>query len=86
MISNFYELMDRIGYTHPIHPPLTHIPIGLIVGVFCFALVALLFHRSILPPFAYRRIILLALIFVFPTTLFGYMDWQYFYKAIGHFQ
>ncbi len=81
MIDRFYELLDKIGYTHPIHPALTHIPIGLTIGVFIFALVALLFRRNVLPSVAYRRIILLALIFVFPTALFGYMDWQYFYRG-----
>jgi hypothetical protein len=30
---------------------------------------------------AYRRIILLALIFTFPTALFGYTDWQHFYDG-----
>jgi uncharacterized membrane protein len=81
MIDLFYELLDKIGFFHPAHPPLTHIPMGLIIGAFFFALIALPFRRSILPPFAYRRIILLALIFTFPTALFGYMDWQHFYEG-----
>lgn len=71
MIDLFYELLGKIGYTHPVHPALTHIPMGLIIGAFIFALVALLFWRTILPSMAYRRIILLALIFTFPTALFG---------------
>jgi uncharacterized membrane protein len=74
MINVFFQLLDKIGYVHPVHPPLTHIPMGLVIGAFFFALVALLFRRSILPSLAYRRIILLALIFAFPTALFGYTD------------
>ncbi len=81
MIKLFYELLEKIGYMHPVHPPLTHIPMGLIIGVFIFALVALLFRRTILPAMANRRIILLALIFTFPTALFGYTDWQHFYDG-----
>ncbi len=81
MIDLFYDLLARIGYTHPLHPPLTHIPMGLAIGAFFFALVSLLFRRSILPSFAYRRIILLALIFAFPTALLGYTDWQHFYDG-----
>jgi uncharacterized membrane protein len=81
MIDLFYQFLEKIGYTHPIHPPLTHIPIGLVIGVFIFSLVAVLFRRTILPQLAYSRIILLALIFSFPTILFGYMDWLYFYEG-----
>jgi uncharacterized membrane protein len=81
MINLFYELLEKIGYTHPVHPAFTHIPMGLIIGAFIFSLVALLFRRTILPSIAYRRIILLALLFAFPTALFGYTDWQHFYEG-----
>jgi uncharacterized membrane protein len=81
MIDLLYQLLEKMGYAHPIHPPLTHIPMGLVIGVFIFALVAVLFRRTILPQLAYNRIILLALIFSFPTILLGYMDWQYFYQG-----
>jgi uncharacterized membrane protein len=80
-IDLVYQFMERLGYTHPIHPPLTHAPMGLVIGVFVFALVAILFRRSILPQLAYNRMILLALIFCLPTILFGYMDWNYFYEG-----
>jgi mono/diheme cytochrome c family protein len=81
MIDQLYQLLEKMGYTHPIHPPLTHVPMGLVIGVFIFAWVAILFRRVILPQFAYNRILLLVLIFVFPTILFGYTDWQYFYEG-----
>jgi uncharacterized membrane protein len=81
MIDSFYEVLDKIGFAHPVHAPLTHTPMGLIIGVFIFALVALLSRRTILPTMAYRRIILLALIFTLPTALFGYTDWQHFYDG-----
>ncbi len=81
MIELLYQALEKIGYVHPIHPPLTHIPMGLVFGAFIFALIALLFRRTILPQLAYNRIILLALIFSFPTALFGYTDWQHFYEG-----
>jgi len=81
MIDFLYAMLEKIGYVHPIHPPLTHIPMGLVFGAFIFALIALLFRRTILPQLAYNRIILLALIFSFPTALFGYTDWQHFYEG-----
>jgi len=81
MIEFLYEALEKIGYVHPIHPPLTHIPMGLVFGALIFALIALLFRRAILPQLAYNRIILLALVLSFPTILFGYTDWQHFYEG-----
>ncbi len=81
MIEFLYEALEKIGYVHPIHPPLTHIPMGLVTGAFIFASAAFLFRRPILPLLAYNRIILLALIFSLPTILFGYTDWQHFYEG-----
>lgn len=53
-------------------------PIGLVVGAFIFALAAFVFHRQklLLTP---RHCVILALIWVFPTVVLGYMDWQHFY-------
>jgi mono/diheme cytochrome c family protein len=79
MVSFIYGLLEKIGYTHPFHPPWSHLPIGLLGGAFILALVALLFRRSILPSIAYHRLILLALIFIFPAIFFGYTDWQHYY-------
>jgi uncharacterized membrane protein len=81
MIELLYEMLEKIGYLHPIHPPLTHIPMGLIFGVFIFASMAMLFRRTVLPQLAYNRIVLLALVLSFPTGLFGYTDWQHFYDG-----
>jgi hypothetical protein len=59
---------------HLVRPAFTHIPMAFIIGAFVFALVALVFGRSISPSLAYGRIILLGLIFAFPRALFGYTD------------
>jgi uncharacterized membrane protein len=78
MIDAVYVFLNKLGYHHPIHPTEVHMPIGLVVGALIFALLAFLFHRQklLLTP---RHCILLAFVWVFPTMLLGYMDWQHFY-------
>jgi len=85
MIDLLYQLLEKIGYTHPIHPPLTHLPMGLVIGLFIFALLAVLFRHTMLPQLAYNRFVLLAIVFSFPTILLGYTDWQYFYEGSWSF-
>lgn len=78
MIEFFYQTLAKIGYTHPIHPPVTHISVGMVIGAFLFALVANLLRHERLALTA-RHCILLAVIGLFPTALLGYMDWQHRY-------
>ncbi len=80
MIEFFYKTLTAIGYTHPIHAPTTHIPVGMVIGAFLFALGAYLLRRSTLVITAWHCI-LLALVALFPTVLFGYMDWQHYYAG-----
>jgi uncharacterized membrane protein len=80
MFNFVYEFLARIGYTHPIHPTEVHMPIGLLVGALVFAYVAVfLKHRKLEQTARYCTI--LAFIWIFPTMLFGYMDWQHFYSG-----
>ena len=76
-----YRFLREIGYSHPIHPTQVHMPVGLTVGALIFALTAQLFHRRTLILTA-RHCIILAFIWVFPTMLLGYMDWQHYYAGI----
>jgi mono/diheme cytochrome c family protein len=80
MINAFYDLLDRIGYLHPIHPALVHLPIGLVVGAFFLGWIALLFKRPHLLPSAYQ-VLVIAFVSWFPTVLFGYLDWQRYYAG-----
>ena len=75
MIESIYQLLAKIGYTHPLHPPATHLPAGLIIGGFLFALVAWIFNRKNVAQSA-RHCFILALIMAIPTVLLGLMDWQ----------
>lgn len=78
MFNSVYEFLARLGYDHPIHPTEVHMPIGLVVAAFIFAWIALLLRRSNLARTA-RHCIILAFIWLFPTMLFGIMDWQHYY-------
>jgi uncharacterized membrane protein len=76
MIESIYQTLAKIGYTHPLHPPATHLPAGLIIGAFVFALIAWIFNRKNLAQTA-RHCLILAFIMAVPTILLGLMDWQY---------
>ena len=78
MIEFIYQTLTKFGYTHPLHPTLTHVPIGMVMGAFLFMLVPLIFRRTNLAQTA-RNCSVLALIAAVPTALLGIMDWQHFY-------
>jgi uncharacterized membrane protein/cytochrome c551/c552 len=74
-VDAFYDFLDKIGYMHPIHPAMVHMPIGLVVGGVAFIGLAMYSHYSSFRTSAHHAMVL-ALIFWFPTVLFGVMDWQ----------
>ncbi len=75
MIESIYQVLEKIGYVHPLHPPMVHLPVGLTLGAFLFLLIAQVFRR---PGFAQtaRHCMVLALISLIPAILLGLMDWQ----------
>ena len=40
-----YDFLKNIGYHHPIHPPFTHVPVGLVIAGFIFILLAFFVHQ-----------------------------------------
>jgi len=80
MIDSLYELIAKAGFTDPLHAPITHLPIGLVIGAFLFFLVAVIFNRKNLVLTA-RHVSILAFLFVFPTILLGVFDWLHFFKG-----
>ena len=76
MIESIYRMLAKIGYVYPLHPPATHLPAGLIIGGFIFALIAWIFNRKNLTQTA-RHCFILALVTAVPTILLGLMDWQH---------
>jgi mono/diheme cytochrome c family protein len=81
VLDAFYDLLLKIGFTDPPHALLTHMPIGLITGALLFFLVAVIFRRKVLVPTA-RHVFILAFIFIFPTILFGVLDWLHYFKGV----
>ena len=78
MFEFIYQTLTNFGYNHPIHPTLTHVPIGMVMGAFIFVLIAVITRKKNLAQTA-RHCSVLALIAAVPTALLGLMDWQHFY-------
>ncbi len=80
-ITSFYHLLGQLGYTHPVHPALVHMPIGLVTGAFILRLGAIFFNKENLIRSA-RHCFVLGFLFWFPVVLLGFMDWQHFYGGV----
>jgi uncharacterized membrane protein len=80
MIDDLYTFLAKFGFNEPLHPPITHMPIGLAAGALIFLLVALMFNKKNMILTA-RHVSILAFVFVFPTVLLGVFDWVHFYHA-----
>lgn len=80
MIEFIYQTLAKLGYSHPLHPAITHIPMGMIIGGFLFAAGSVVMKKDDLAKAAHYCYTL-ALIFVLPTMMLGYMDWQYRLEA-----
>jgi uncharacterized membrane protein len=80
MIDQLYLFLAKLGFNEPLHSPITHMPIGLVVGALIFFIVAIVFKKRNLILTA-RHASILAFIFVFPTILLGVFDWMHFYHA-----
>jgi uncharacterized membrane protein len=80
VLEALYRSLIAIGFTDPIHAPLTHLPIGLVFGAVVFFIVALVFRKERFELTA-RHVAILAFIMAFPTILFGVFDWMHFYHG-----
>lgn len=78
MVTFIYKTLESIGFTHPLHPAITHLPMGMIMGGFIFALLA--FRKEALWKSAHYSFIV-ALVFAPPTIILGIMDWLYRYRG-----
>ena len=76
----FYWALGYIGYHDPVHPPFTHFPIALVTAALFFGVIGWWFRR---PGFwtSAKHCLVLAWLFIFPTVLFGFMDWQHYYRG-----
>jgi len=78
MIERIYSTLEAIGFAHPLHPALTHIPMGMVIGCFFFGLTAFITKKPVFLKTAFHSSVL-ALLFMVPTVIAGYLDWQQFF-------
>ncbi|MBB5347546.1 hypothetical protein JWG42_16015 [Desulfoprunum benzoelyticum] len=74
MVEDLFALLENIGFSHPLHPMMTHLPMGMVVGMVVFSLIGLVGKKPRLSETAYYCS-LLALVSVFPAIAAGLLDW-----------
>jgi uncharacterized membrane protein len=77
-INALYSFLNRVGFIDPLHAPLVHVPIGLVIGAFIFAGTAFLKRRKELAVSA-RHCLGLAFLFLIPVIILGILDWRHFF-------
>ena len=80
MIEFTYKLLESVGFTHPLHPAITHIPMGMIMGGVIFTAYSIISKKTDFMKTAYYCYVV-AFLGVFPTILFGIMDWQHRFEG-----
>ena len=80
MVESLYTFLAAVGFTHPLHPMLTHVPMGMIIGMVAFSVLGLIWKNAHLSQTAFHCSIL-ALIFVGPVIGAGVLDWLQFQQG-----
>ena len=84
MTEMIFGFLEAIGFTHPVHPAFTHIPMGMGIGAVVFRLLSLTSQFKFLGRTGYHCIVL-GLLGVFPTVFTGYLDWIHRYGGDWEF-
>jgi len=84
MTEIIFEFLNKVGFAHPVHPALTHVPMGMVMGALTFRIVSFLPKLKFLAKTGYHCIIL-GLLGVFPTIFAGYLDWQHTFDGEWEF-
>lgn len=85
MSGFLYDWLGLFGFSHPLHPVLVHVPIGMSIGAICFSLLAYFDKRTTYQNTAFHANIL-ALVFLFMAVAMGLIDWQRFYGGAWLFE
>jgi uncharacterized membrane protein len=80
MVENLYSLLANIGYSHPLHPMLTHIPMGMIIGMVVFAFLGLIWKNKNFDQTAYYCSVF-ALVAIPLVISAGILDWLHFQQG-----
>ena len=76
MIEAMYHTLEKVGFVHPLHPAITHVPMGMVMGGFVFVLLFVLLNKTEFLTTAFHCMCL-AFLGTFPTIMLGFTDWQY---------
>jgi len=76
MTEAIFEFLSKIGFHHPVHPALTHIPMGMVMGAVTFRIVSFIPRMKFLAKTGYHCVVL-GLLGILPTAFAGYLDWQH---------
>jgi uncharacterized membrane protein len=76
MTEAIFEFLSKIGFHHPVHPVLIHIPMGMVMGAVMFRIVSFIPSLKFLARTGYHCIAL-GFLGIFPTVFAGYLDWQH---------
>ncbi len=80
MIEGLYAFLEKVGFGHPLHPMLTHVPMGMIIGAAVFSLAGLIWKNQNLDRTAFHCAVL-ALLAVIPVISAGILDWQHYMQG-----
>lgn len=84
MTEAIFEFLSKIGFHHPVHPALTHIPMGMVMGAVAFRILSLIPKLKFLARTGYHCLVL-GLLGIFPTAFAGYLDWQHTFQGQWEF-
>jgi len=84
MTETIFEFLSKIGFTHPLHPAFTHIPMGMVMGAVVFRLASFLPRLKVLAKTGYHCVIF-GLLGIAPTAFAGYLDWQHTHGGAWEF-
>lgn len=79
-VGSIYRFLSNLGYSHPLHPVITHLTIGLVMAALIFHLISLIPYYGKYAQTA-RHCGTLAFLAIFPTVISGLMDWSHYYGA-----
>lgn len=85
MIDKLYGFIAKLGYVHPLHPALTHGPVGGVMVGFCLVVAALVWRKHKLAVSSYH-VICVAFVLLVPTVVAGVLDWQHYYSGAWVFE
>ncbi len=80
MVENVYSFLEKIGYSHPLHPVLTHVPMGMIIGMVLFSFLGLIWKEKNFGQTAFYCLVF-ALVSILPVISAGILDWLHYQEG-----